>query len=81
MQDYRQMYEEKKKTPEELAQYFKSGDVVGSVAALTEATTIMDALCGSDKSIATVPMAEPGEDDIKIAEFIAERIPDGACVQ
>lgn len=50
MQDYRQMYEEKKKTPEELAKYFKSGDVVGSVAALTEATTIMDSLC--DRAVA-----------------------------
>lgn len=39
------------------------------------------AFCETDRSIPTVPLSEPSEDDIKIAGYVAERVPDGACMQ
>ena len=39
------------------------------------------ALCETDTWPVEVPLTEPGENDMKIAEYIVDRIPDGACVQ
>ncbi len=39
------------------------------------------ALCETDTKPVEVPLTEPGENDIKIAEKIVERIPDGSCIQ
>ncbi|MGI6204709.1 MAG: acetyl-CoA hydrolase/transferase family protein [Anaerovoracaceae bacterium] len=39
------------------------------------------AFCETDSELPVVPMQEPSEEDKKIAAFIAERVPDGACIQ
>ena len=39
------------------------------------------ALCETDTKPVEVPLTEPGENDIRIAEKIVERIPDGSCIQ
>ncbi len=39
------------------------------------------ALCETDIWPKTVPLTEPDPEDVKIAEYIVDRIPDGACVQ
>lgn len=44
---------------------------------------IEDITCAIDKTeeLFVMPESEPGETDNKIADLIAERIPDGACIQ
>jgi acyl-CoA hydrolase len=37
--------------------------------------------CQSDRDLVQVPPAVPGDDDRRIAEFVAERIPNGATIQ
>lgn len=41
----------------------------------------IDALCETEIKLPVIPLTQPGENDVKIAEYVAERIPDGACIQ
>ena len=52
-------------------------------AAWTNMVNIKDVTCVVDKTqeLCVLPASEPSELDNKIADIIAERIPDGACIQ
>ena len=41
----------------------------------------VDAICESNAPLPTMPPAELSEKDLKIGQFVAERIPNGACIQ
>ena len=39
------------------------------------------AFCETDIALPAIPLTQPGENDIRIAEYVVDRIPDGACIQ
>ena len=41
----------------------------------------VECICHSDHDLAVLPDTPPDEDDRKIAQYIVEQIPDGACLQ
>lgn len=41
----------------------------------------IDGVVESEIKLPVLPLTEPAENDIKIAEYVVERIPDGACIQ
>ena len=50
MTDYTKLYEEKKMTPEQMAQFVQSGDKIASTTAMGEPPKILDAIC--DRALA-----------------------------
>ena len=50
MTDYTKLYEEKRMTPEQMAQFVQSGDKIASTTAMGEPPKILDAIC--DRALA-----------------------------